>query len=98
MSNMEKKIIDKKKIDIDSPRERFFGWFPKKKEAQIMFFAMFIYFAVCAFTWTAWPQKMVFGWWPFPFFAYCFVYIPVLVLMLTVYYYKFWPELKKKDK
>lgn len=87
-----------KKIDIDSPREKYFGWFPKEKPAQIMFLVVLVYYLVCMFTWTAWPQEMVFGWWPAPFFAYCFVYIPIFVIILTTYYYKFWPELKKKDK
>ena len=82
------------KYDLDKPSERFFGWLPKKPASIMCFLLLIAYYLFGMFGWTRLPQILVLGWWPLPYFVYCFGFTPVLLLIICTYYYKFWPELK----
>ncbi len=88
---------EKYSIDLNKPSERFLGWLPKKKASVVCFILILCYYCFGIFGWTKLPQIMVFGWWPLPYFAYCFFFTPVLILIICIYYYKFWPELKDEE-
>lgn len=79
--------------------DRYFGFLPKHP-AAIVFFVFFVLYYLCGmFLWTkVGVDIMMFGWWPFPHFIYCFGYVPIFTAALVTYYYKFWPELKNIEK
>lgn len=88
----------KYKYDLDKPSERFFGWLPKKPASVVVSIALVIYYLLAMFGWRELPQRLFFGWMPMPLFAYCFMFVPVLILILVTYYYKFWPELDEDEE
>ncbi len=85
------------RYDLDKPSERFFGWLPKKPASIVVTILLVIYYLFAIFGWRKLPQVLVMGWWPMPLFSYCFMFVPVLIVILCVYYYKFWPELKEPE-
>lgn len=56
--------MENKRIDLDSPRERFFGFWPRRKPAQTFCILNIIWFFLCCASWYWVPSGYVGNWFP----------------------------------
>lgn len=90
---MDKKDNVEKVYDIDSVRERFFGFIPRERATHWFMLGNAAYFAFCIFGFGKIPPVLVFGWWPAHDMVTKLFIANWAAIMWGVYYYKFWPLL-----
>ena len=82
-------VLDKKAIDLDSPRERFFGFWPRRKEAQIFCVINIVWLFLACTMWSFLPDMYFFGWFPsFQMFSYIWALVGAAIW--STYCKKFW--------
>lgn len=84
-------------IDMNSPRERFFGWLPKNKATQWFILGNVVYIVFCCFIWPKLPAKFIWGWWTTYQWTTNFIIANWAAIMWGVYYYKISPILKEDE-
>lgn len=89
--------MDKKIIDMNSPRERLFGWFPYERAAKIFILGNIAYVFFCCFVWPKLPPRFIWGWWTTHLWTTNFIICNWAAAMWGIYYYKFWPLLNDED-
>jgi hypothetical protein len=73
-------LMGNKKIDLDSPRERFFGFWPRRKEAQVFTVLNILWILGACTMWNFLPDFYAFGWFPsFQLFAYVWAIIGAIL-------------------
>lgn len=92
--------MDKKSSysDIDTPRQRFFGWIPTQKAPRIFFWLNVLYFVLCWFVWPQLPQFLAFGWIPSTYIWYYLVASPIGFILWGIYFNKYWTGLKDEEE
>jgi hypothetical protein len=82
---------------LDSPRERFFGWFPYLPKQAVFFVINVLYFLSGFIVWPYMPRFMLFGGIPSPFVWYVLLWTPVNMVLWGVYFSRYWTALDDED-
>lgn len=74
--------------DIDSPRVRFWGWWPKRKEDKIFLIFNVVFFLFGIFVWP-WLPAFHIGIFPAPYFWYL-ILTAIISIAWHIYTKKYW--------
>jgi type VI protein secretion system component VasK len=90
--------MEKARIDLDSPRERFFGFWPRRRPAQIFVVLNIIWLALCCCSWAFVPLFYVADWFPSTT-VWAYVLSLLGMVLWVTYCKKFWSanEQEKAD-
>lgn len=78
-----------KRVDLDSPRERFLGFWPRRKQAQIFCVLNIIWLFLCCGSWYWVPDIYVGNWFPFTR-IWGYILSAVGAILWSTYCRKFW--------